>query len=182
MDRINQIIERVIAKEGGYVNNPADRGGETMYGITVAAARREKYFGPMKEMPISLAWSIYQKRYIENPGFNHLIPIDIDIAEEVIDTGVNMGPAVSAMFLQRWLNGLNSQGLYEDLFVDGRIGPASVNALREFLKWRRSDGKKVLIRGLNGAQANRYLEIAEARPSQRQFLFGWVLQRVVSEI
>lgn len=181
MDRIAQIIETVIRTEGGYVNDPADRGGETNYGITVAAARRAGYTGPMRDLPIELARQIYRQRYIVEPRFDQVARIDAAIGEELIDTGVNMGPAVAAVLLQRWLNGLNSDGRYEDLFVDGRIGPASLAALQTYLNWRRLDGRKVLLRGLNGAQAVRYLEITEARREQRRFLFGWMLQRVVME-
>ena len=181
-NRIDEIIENVIRTEGGYVNDPADRGGETKYGITAAAARRNGYDGPIRDLPIELARRIYAKRYVIEPRFDQVARIDVDVGEELIDTGVNMGPGRAAEWLQRWLNGLNSEGRYEDLFVDGRVGKATLDALQAFLDWRRYDGKRVLLRGLNGIQATRYLELAEARRDQRRFLFGWVLQRVVTEV
>ena len=181
MDRITEIIENVIRTEGGYVNNPADQGGETRYGITVAAARRAGYAGPMRDLPIDLARQIYRRRYITEPRFDQVAGIDADIGEELIDTGVNMGPGRAAEFLQRWLNGMNSAGRYEELFTDGRIGPATLAALRTYLAWRGADGKRVLLRGLNSVQGTRYLEITETRRDQRQFLFGWMLQRVFME-
>jgi lysozyme family protein len=36
---ITDLIDRLIAREGGYVDHPADRGGATRWGITVAVAR-----------------------------------------------------------------------------------------------------------------------------------------------
>ena len=64
MATAEQIIDQVIAAEGGYSNNPSDKGGETMYGITMAVARANGYSGPMKDMPRSVAVAIYSKRYI----------------------------------------------------------------------------------------------------------------------
>lgn len=172
--KVNQIIDEVIRVEGGYVNNPADRGGETNYGITVAVARENGYLGPMADLPRSVAFTIYERRYVIRPGFDKVLALDTDIGEELIDTGVNMGPAVAGMFLQRWLNAFNCG----ELFVDGAVGNVTIAALKKFLAWRKEDGKKVLLRALNGVQAERYLSIAERDKSQRQFIYGWILNRV----
>lgn len=182
MSRIEHIIDEVLRVEGGYVNHPADRGGETAFGITVAVARANGWTGPMKDFPREFARAIYRKRYITAPRFDQVLAIDAAIGEELIDTGVNMGPGRACEFLQRWLNGFNSAGRYQALFVDGRLGPVTLDALRAFLAWRGADGRTVMLRALNGLQATRYLELAEARPEQRQFLFGWVLNRVAMEV
>lgn len=174
-----RIIDELINREGGYVNNPADKGGETNFGITVAVARENGYIGEMCDMPRSVAETIYERRYITRPGFDRILAIDSRIGEELIDTGVNMGPHRSAEFLQRWLNGFNYSGRYQELFVDGQCGKITADALRAFLNWRGSDGSVVLLRALNGLQATRYLDITERDKTQRQFLFGWVLNRVV---
>lgn len=179
MTRIEQIIDQVIATEGGYSNDPDDAGGETNFGITVAVARENGYSGPMKAMPRDVAVTIYTRRYVQEPRFDGIAALDGDIGAELIDTGVNMGPAQAAIFLQRWLNGLNDTGSrYQTLFVDGRLGNVSMAALAAYLKWRGADGKKVLLRALNSAQALRYLEIAENKTSQKKYLYGWILNRV----
>ena len=49
----DQIIDEIIRKEGGYVNDPADSGGETNWGITVNRARQSGYNGDMRTMPRS---------------------------------------------------------------------------------------------------------------------------------
>lgn len=173
------IIDRVLAAEKGYVDNPADRGGPTNHGITLAVARANGYKGEMKDMPVSLAREIYSNRYILEPKFDKVGAVDMVIAEELIDTGVNMGPHRAAEFLQRWLNGFNDTGSrYANLFVDGRVGQVTLDALRAFLQWRGAKGQKVMLKALNGIQANRYLEITESDQSQRRFLFGWVSERV----
>lgn len=182
MNSIDQIIDEVIRAEGGYANDPDDAGGETMYGITIAVARENGWHGPMKDLPIGIARRIYHNRYVAVPKFDQVVSVDAAIGFELIDTGVNMGPARAAEFLQRWLNGFNDTGRrYSPLFVDGRVGNLTLAALREFLKWRGAEGRLAMLRGLNGVQATRYLEITEARPTQRRFLFGWVLNRVVME-
>lgn len=173
-----KIIDEIISREGGYSNNPSDKGGETNYGITVAVARENGYLGAMRDMPRSVAETIYERRYIIRPGFNRIVALDASIGEELIDTGVNMGPHRAGEFLQRWLNGFNYCGKYQELFVDGQIGSITADALRKFIEWRGNDGKAVLLRALNGLQSARYLEIAEHDKSQRTFLFGWILNRV----
>lgn len=179
-ERVNQIIAAVIQAEGAYSNNPNDRGGETMYGITVAVARANGYAGPMRNMPLSVAQRIYRNRYVVEPRFDRVLAISPAVGEEVIDTGVNMGPHRAAEFLQRWLNGFNRAGSgYQDLFVDGRVGEVTLDALSRFLAHRGPTGEQVLVRSLNCTQGNRYLELTENNRTQREFLYGWMRSRVV---
>lgn len=175
----SRIIDGVIAVEKGYVDHPADRGGPTNYGITQAVARANGYMGDMRNLPVTLARSIYERRYISEPKFDQVAAINTDIAIELIDTGVNMGPSRAAEFLQRWLNAFNARGSrYPDMFVDGRLGPVSLAALKAFLAWRGGEGVRVLLRALNATQGARYLEIAEANKSQEDFIYGWIRERV----
>jgi len=177
---IDDIIDAVIKAEQGYVNDPADRGGETNYGITVAVARANGYTGNMRDMPLALARRIYLQRYVNEPKFDRVIAIDGRIGAELVDTGVNMGPHRSAEFLQRWLNAFNDTGSrYQELFVDGRLGEISLAALTAYIKWRGKEGIDVMLRALNSIQGARYLEIVEGNKSQRRFAYGWIRNRVV---
>lgn len=180
MSRIHDIVEGVLLREGRYVDHPNDRGGPTNWGITEAVARLNGYVGHMRDMPQSLARSIYHTRYVTTPWFDRVAAISLPVAEELVDTGVNMGPAVSSVFFQRWLNGFNQQARrYGDLFVDGRVGPATISAFGTYLQQRGSEGELVMVAALNGVQANRYLEIAERDKTQEDFLYGWVRTRVL---
>jgi len=173
-----ETIASIIDKEKGYVDHPSDRGGPTNYGITEKVARLNGYLGDMKDMPIEVAEKIYKMRYIISPGFDRISLVSEVIAEEVIDTGVNMGPATAATILQRLLNAFNANGSkYADIFVDGNIGPASIGALNSFLKWRGKEGEEVLLKALNHIQGARYLDIAEANKSQEAFFYGWIKNR-----
>ncbi len=176
---IARTIDAILRAEGGYVNDPQDKGGETNYGITVAVARANGHAGPMRDLPVAVARAIYTARYITEPKFDQVLALHAGIGAELIDTGVNMGPRVAAEFLQRWLNGFNDTGArYPVLTVDGSLGDQSLGALAAFLAWRGQEGAAVMLRALNGLQAARYLDITEANKTQRRFLFGWVRTRV----
>ena len=172
---IDDILENVLKAEGGWVHDPADRGGETNWGVTLNVARANGYAGPMRDMPRSKALEIYRKQYVEKPGFALVAEVSPLIAAELVDTGVNMGPAVPSGFLQRSLNALNQQQAdYRDIVADGRVGPATVNALRAYMAKRAKEGERRLLALLNALQGARYLSLAEGSPSQERFMFGWL--------
>lgn len=176
---IEEIINDIIKVEGGYVNDVNDSGGETCWGITVAVARKHGYTGDMKKLPKKTAYDIYYKSYVVEPGFDKIAEVDSDVAAELVDTGVNMGTAVAGKFLQQALNAFNDGGSkYPDLAVDGIVGKASVSALQAFLKQRGADGKVVLLRALNSLQGARYIMLAEMKPQNERFMYGWFLNRV----
>jgi lysozyme family protein len=175
-----RVIDDIIAKEQGYVDHADDRGGPTCWGITQAVARDNGYDGPMQDLPQSLAREIYRKRYIVRPAFDKVAVIDASIAEELIDTGVNMHPGRAAEFLQRALNAFNQQGTrYADLFVDGQIGGVTLDALRKYLRHRGEEGTRVMVCALNVLQGGRYFDITENNPSQESFTYGWIRNRVL---
>lgn len=175
-----RVIDDILAKEQGYVDHPDDRGGPTNYGITVAVARSSGYHGDMRELPLSLAREIYRKRYIVRPAFDKVWLASSTIGDELIDTGVNMGPSRAATFLQVALNAFNQQGSrYADLFVDGSIGEVTLAALRAYLRHRGHEGEKVMVCALNVLQGARYFEIVESNPSQESFMYGWLRSRVL---
>jgi lysozyme family protein len=176
---IQQIIDGVIEREKGYVNNPDDAGGETMWGITVATARRNGYTGAMRDLTREQAAAIYNREYVTAPGFARIAAINTSIAEELVDSGVNCGPGRPGPWLQRTLNLLNRQAkLFPDLVVDGALGPASQTALLHVLNYRGIDGEKVILRMLNSFQGAYYAEITEKRQANEEFFFGWLLNRV----
>ena len=91
-----------------------------------------------------------------------------------------MGPAVAVTFLQRALTALNRNAKdYDDLTPDGRVGPATLAALDTFLGIRgRTSGETVLLGTLEALQGERYLRLAERRPANEAFLYGWLANRI----
>jgi lysozyme family protein len=188
-----ELIDALIDREGGYVNHPADRGGPTRYGITEAVARAHGYAGAMAQLPRDEAAAIYRRLYWLRPRFDQVARRSPALAAELFDTGANMGPAVAATFLQRALTALNRNGKdYPDLVPDGRIGPATLAALDGFFAKRgssptagsgggdqqRTNGEAVLLRALEALQGERYLRLAERRPANEAFLYGWLANRI----
>ena len=57
---IEQYLQELIKREGGYVNNPADRGGATKFGITEAVARASGFKAHMRGLLSSVAKDIYR--------------------------------------------------------------------------------------------------------------------------
>ena len=180
--RVSELIDELIEREGGYVNHPADKGGPTRYGITEAVARAHGYGGSIAELPREEAEAIYRRLYWLRPRFDEVSVRAPTVAAELFDTGANMGPAVAATFLQRALTALNRNGKdYADLVPDGRVGPATLSALDAFLKVRgRERGETVLLRALEALQGERYLRLAEQRPANEAFLYGWLANRIGS--
>ncbi|MDB5715029.1 MAG: hypothetical protein JWO15_2426 [Sphingomonadales bacterium] len=176
---IDNLIETAINREGGYVNHPADRGGATCWGITEAVARAHGYRGEMRSFPRVEARAIYERIYWLKPGFDTVAPIAPTIAAELFDTGINMGPAVAVAFLQRALNALNRGASdYDDVIAGPRVDEATITALGKFLAKRRPAGERVLLKALEALQGERYLDLAERRPANEAFLYGWLANRV----
>lgn len=176
---IRRIIESIIDVEGGFVDHSDDLGGPTCYGITLQTARGAGYTGNMRDLPRHLAYSIYELKYYRQPKFDHIHKRSEAVAEELTDTGINMGPSVAATFLQRCLNVLNRQaGDYRDIKADGDIGAATLAALDGFIAVRGDDGLLVLLTMLNALQGARYIKLCEARQKNETFVYGWFRHRV----
>jgi lysozyme family protein len=178
-DLFDQLIGPLIAREGGYSNDPNDRGGETNFGITAAVARENGYSGSMRDMTIDQAKAIYRAKFWAKPGLYLIAPLSPTIAEELFDTGVNMGTGTAAIFLQRALNALNRMaGDYPDILVDGGIGPATANAFAAYMRRNGLGAEPVMLKALNCLQGAHYIELAEGRGTQEIFLNGWLANRV----
>lgn len=178
---IDDLIEEAIAREGGYSNHPADRGGPTRWGITQAVARQHGFTGDMRVFPRGEAEAIYRRLYWLRPRLAEVAERAPLLAAELFDTGINMGPAVAARFLQRALNALNRNARdYPDMAVDGAIGRITLAALDAFLDQRGPPGEAVLIKAVEALQGERYLALAERRPANEAFLYGWLANRIGS--
>jgi len=177
---VDALVEALIEREGGYVNNSADKGGPTCFGITEAVARANGYSGAMRSLPREEAAAIYKRLYWLRPRFGDVALRSAGIAAELFDTGVNMGPAVAVTFLQRALTALNRNGRdYPDLVPDGRVGSQTLAALDAFLELRgKTSAERVLLRSLEALQGERYLRLAERRPANETFLYGWLANRI----
>lgn len=178
-DVFDRLIEPLLKREGGYVNDPNDRGGETNWGVTIGVARENGYGGSMRAMTRDQAKAIYRTKYWAKPGLYLIAPLSEAVADELFDTGVNMGTGTAAIFFQRALNALNRQAKdYPDIIVDGGIGPATAAAFKAYLKRNGKTAEPVMLKTLNSLQGARYVELSEGRGQNETFTNGWMAQRV----
>ena len=181
-DAFIEIIEKnILPIEGGYVNNPNDAGGPTMWGITQSVARKNGYSGPMEYLPKDVATSIYIQEYIVAPHYDKVFDVSPKIAAKMIEAGVNVRYLEPAKWLQRLLNVSNQeQKMYQDLTVDGIIGVKTTNALATLLHYRgRDNGEKFILACLNHLQGVYYIERCEAREQNEAFFYGWIMNRTL---
>ena len=173
------LIDELIAREGGYVSRAADKGGLTRFGITQAVAKAHGYVGDMAKLPRDTAVAVYRADYWTLPRLDAVAALAPKVAAELFDTGVNMGTGTAAAFLRRALNALNHNGAdYRDVPAKGALDDAVLAALRAFLRVRSAAGEAVLVKALDALQGERYLALAETRPANEAFLYGWLANRV----
>ena len=179
MQAFDEAIAALAPIEGGYTNDPADSGGPTNYGITEATARAFGYEGDMQSMPRDVAVWIYRKRYWDALSLDPIALLSPEVAQELFDSAVNLGPDVAGKWFQRALNAFNNGATkYPDMTVDGRIGPITVAAFRAFFIDRGQQGIAVLLRALNALQGAFYIGLAESQPKDERFVYGWIANRV----
>lgn len=115
----DQAFERLIGHEGGYVNHPADPGGETNWGITKRTARENGYTGSMRDMTREQAKAIYKSAYWNRAKADQYDPA---IGFQLFDAAVNHGIGNAIRFLQR------AVGVADDGIV-GKMTLAAIKAM-----------------------------------------------------
>lgn len=180
MSKFYEFVNKVIKIEGGYVNDPKDSGGETNWGITIAVARAFGYTGPMRDMTRQQAAEIYKARFWDSMRLDDVAAISPQIALELFDSGVNVGTQRAGEWFQTCLNAFNQEGSwYRDITVDGRIGPMTIAAFRDYMTRRvRNHGERVMLRALNALQGAFYIDLSQRRQKDERFVYGWILNRV----
>ena len=98
MKDFDEAFHKLLGHEGGYSNHSKDRGGETMWGVTIAVARANGYQGAMKDLPVSKAKEIYKQAYWNTIRADEL---PVEIRYLVFDAAVNSGVKQAVKWLQR---------------------------------------------------------------------------------
>jgi lysozyme family protein len=156
---VDKIIDDIIQREGGFVDNPADRGGPTKYGITQATLAEWRGHPVLRQdvadLTVDEARTIYRRKYVEEPGFSS---IPEPLLGLVVDTAVHSGVKAAVRMLQTAL------GIVP---VDGILGPVTKAAIQD----NNSDWiyRKFL------AERIRYLgQVIRSRPANAVFAAGWM--------
>ena len=111
----DQAFQLLMGDEGGYVDNPADPGGATCWGVTERVARAHGYTGPMRDLPLATAKAIAKAEYWDPYQCDQF---DGRVGFLVLDAAYNGGHP--AQWLQR------AAGVAQD----GDIGPVTIAAVR----------------------------------------------------
>lgn len=164
--KVQDLLEDVLRREGGYVNHVADKGGPTNFGITQATL--SEYLGrpatvdEVKNLDRELAKEIYVARYLAGPRIDTLPEA---LQPQVFDIAVNSGPKKAIRMLQ---DVLNLAGFLVD--CDGVIGPKT----RALAAEAYEKMGPLLINALVEYREHFYRSIVAKNPSQGVFLRGWL--------
>lgn len=184
-DPIGACIDRALEEETGeFTNDPDDAGGPTKWGITL------QELADFRGHPVTVAdvealtreeaWSVLYAKFVRTPKFDQVSKLSVVIAAKLIDAGVLFGPPTVSMWLQRGLNAFSLRATkYPDVAIDGAVGPGTLGALAAYLSWRGKEGEGVLLEAITCMQGERCIELAEKRPQDADFVYGWILKRVL---
>lgn len=165
MQTVDEIAEEIVAREGGYVNDPDDPGGATNYGVTIHTMRRlgldldrdgDVDAQDVKRLTKGQAVDIFIRHYFEKPRISEL---PLAVQPSVFDMYVNAG-SNAIKILQRMLVQMK-----ERVSVDGALGPQTIGAAER--AYQRSPGNFVDAYGI--ARRNYYFRIGDKRPASRKY-------------
>jgi len=149
----------VIGVEGGYVDNPNDKGGATKFGITqkVLEAWRKKPVtkDDVKNLQLEEAKKIYKKNYWDTMSLDSVRSQTLQ--HMLFDQGVNSGVGTAAKALQQILG----------VTQDGKIGPKTIDAINAKHPFELCS-RFIQVRQLF------YVRLCKQDPSQMVFLEGWI--------
>jgi lysozyme family protein len=171
MASFDAFFPTLLRHEGGFVNDPADPGGATNKGITIATFQTcaRQYLGidptldNLKALTDAQAAKIYKPLY-----WDEVRGDDIDLQELaniVFDFQVNAGGSASKL-LQRVVNELGAQPPLE---VDGDIGPGTMTALKGM-------DQNAVYRRYKQGRIEYYQDLVAKRPALGKFLKGWLIR------
>lgn len=156
--RFLRAVELILKHEGGYVNDPADLGGETKFGIS----KRSYPNVDIKNLSKEQAIEIYHRDWWQRYGYSK-ITNDL-LATAVFDFAVNMGAGTAHRLLQQAINFLADS----ELTIDGVLGPLTLAACNKF------ERPEKLVTVLKFFVARYYHGLVIARPANGKFLLGWL--------
>jgi len=179
MISVQSIAEDIVAREGGYVNDPDDPGGATNHGVTIGTLRRLNLditgdarvdTADVRALTAAKAAQIYVEHYFTRTGIGRLPE---GLQPSVFDMYVNAGYN-AVKVLQRMLTAM---GFPCD--PDGAIGPQTAEAAHA--AWTAAPDHLDDAYGI--ARRNYYYALADLRPASRKYATtragtkgGWILR------
>ncbi|RUS63700.1 peptidoglycan-binding protein [Pseudorhodobacter sp. E13] len=179
MQTVEEIAKEIVAREGGFVNDPDDPGGATNFGVTIHTLQRlgldltgDGVVTPedVRKLTRDRAVEIYIEHYFTRPGIAQLPEV---LQASVFDMMVNAGNN-AVKILQRLLTDMGFACV-----PDGAIGPQTISAAQrafEAAPTHLADAYAI-------ARRNYYYRLADGRPASRKYARringgkgGWILR------
>ncbi len=163
---VRQIADEIIAREGGFVNDPDDPGGATNLGVTIGTMKAlgidltgdgKVTVADVKALTRAQASDIYVKHYFEKPRIAELPEA---LHATVFDMQVNAG-SNAVKILQRLLTTIGFT-----CAVDGAIGPGTIRQARLAAE---AKGGLALADAYGIERRNYYYRLADGRPASRKY-------------
>lgn len=164
---VRTLAQQIVAREGGFVNDPDDPGGATKFGVTIHTLRNIPWGdldgdGDIDTMDVRAlsedhAILIFEERYFFGPRINDLPEA---LHATVFDMYVNAG-ANAVKILQRLLGEMAPPAVA----VDGVIGPMTIAAAHRAYE-RAGD---FLVDAYGIERRNFYFRIADRRADSRKY-------------
>lgn len=165
MQSVEQIARQIVAREGGYVNDPDDPGGATNFGVTIGTMRGlamdltgdgKVDTADVRALTREQAEQIFVQYYFHKPG---LARLPAAVQASVFDMHVNAG-ANAVKILQRLVTRMGFKAS-----DDGVVGPLTIAAAAE----AAASAPNHLADAYGIARRNYYYALADQRPASRKF-------------
>ncbi|MFD1912299.1 holin-associated N-acetylmuramidase [Halodurantibacterium flavum] len=179
MTDVRQLATAIVAREGGFVNDPDDPGGATNWGVTVHTMRRLgidlNRDGKVDAADVRLlsrdqAVEIYMEHYFRRPRIADLAPA---LHATVFDMHVNAGTNAFRLLQQLFAD------MGFEIAVDGAVGPQTIRVSHEAYQ----AAPRHLADAYGIARRNYYYRLADARPASRKYARrndggkgGWIVR------
>jgi lysozyme family protein len=179
MPSVHTLAKEIVAREGGFVNDPADPGGATNFGVTIHTMRRlgidltadgKVDVADVRRLTADQAVDIFIEHYFARPGIANLPEM---LQASVFDMFVNAG-SNAIRVLQRLLTDMGFP-----CSADGAIGPQTIKAAQTAAE----KAAPYLADAYGIARRNYYYALADSRPASRRFARrrnggkgGWILR------
>jgi len=179
MQSVKEIATAIVAREGGFVNDPDDPGGATNFGVTIHTMRRlgldltgdgHVSIEDVRSLTRRQAVEIFIKHYFERPLIGELPePLQASVFDMYVNAGGN-----AVKILQRLLREMGY-----DVAVDGALGPQSLDAVRKAMR----KAPELFVDAYGIARRNYYFRLADRRPASRKYARnraggkgGWIVR------
>lgn len=179
MKTVQQIAEEIVAREGGFVNDPDDPGGATNHGVTIHTMRRlgldltgdqRVDIADVRALTRAQAVQIFISQYHDAPGLGQLPDC---IRASVFDMYVNAG-AAAIRLLQQLL-----QRMGYGTVADGVLGPRTAAAAVA----AAAQAPQAFADAYGIERRDFYYRLADGRPASRKYARrrdggkgGWILR------